>query len=83
MSSPTYPRALPTPSRRDFLKLSTGLTATLAGLGRSPRVFAAGSDHIRVGLIGCGGRGTGAGRGVGKPIAEVRAKVGVQNLCGW
>ena len=28
-------------------------------------------------------RGTGAGRGVGKPIAEVLATVGVQNLCGW
>lgn len=60
MSSVTSPRALPTPSRRDFLKLSTGLTATLAGLGLSRHAFAAGSDRIRVGLIGCGQRGTGA-----------------------
>jgi predicted dehydrogenase len=49
-------------TRRDFLKgstiagaavgLSTGLTA--------PLVHAAGSDAIKVGLVGCGGRGTGA-----------------------
>jgi predicted dehydrogenase len=32
--------------------------ATLASL--SPNVYAAGSDVLRIGLIGCGGRGTGA-----------------------
>lgn len=49
------------PSRRDFLKSST--TAVAAGVlaGQlTPRVFAAGSDVLKVGLIGCGGRGTGA-----------------------
>ncbi len=46
-------------SRRDFMKTSSVAGATLlAGTGG---VFAAGSDTIRVGLIGCGGRGTGAG----------------------
>jgi predicted dehydrogenase len=43
-------------SRRDFL-----LTSSAAALATAvPRVFAAGSDKIRVGLIGCGSRGTGA-----------------------
>src|SRR5438309_320525 len=41
-------------SRRDFLKASTALAVAATG------VHAAGSDLLRVGLIGCGGRGTGA-----------------------
>ena len=43
--------------RRDFLKASAaaGVAAVLAG---NERLFAAGSDKIRVGLIGCGGQGT-------------------------
>ncbi|MDW8364529.1 MAG: Gfo/Idh/MocA family oxidoreductase, partial [Abditibacteriales bacterium] len=46
-------------SRREFLKTSAAATAgTLAA--QMPHVHAAGSDVIRVGLIGCGGRGTGA-----------------------
>jgi predicted dehydrogenase len=54
-SSPNSPAG----SRRDFLK--TG-TATLAGaaLLNAPDVHAAGSDVLKVGLVGCGGRGTGA-----------------------
>ncbi len=45
-------------SRRDFLKASAAVgTATLV----SRRAVAKGSDKIRVGLIGCGDRGTGAG----------------------
>jgi myo-inositol 2-dehydrogenase / D-chiro-inositol 1-dehydrogenase len=50
------------PSRRDFLKTSTALVGgTLAsGLAGIHGAYAAGSDEIRVGLIGCGGRGTGA-----------------------
>lgn len=42
--------------RRVFLKSSA--MALAAGL--SGRAFAAGSDTLRVGVIGCGGRGTGA-----------------------
>jgi predicted dehydrogenase len=43
-------------SRRDFIKTSGALgVATL--LSGTERMFAAGSDKIRVGLIGCGGRG--------------------------
>ncbi len=45
------------PSRRDFLKVSTAMAAGLAFL---PNAHAKGNDTIKVGLIGCGGRGTGA-----------------------
>src|SRR6478609_7202101 len=44
-------------SRRDFLKVSS---AVAAGLAFAPNAHAAGGDTIKVGLIGCGGRGTGA-----------------------
>jgi predicted dehydrogenase len=49
-------------TRRDFLKASTvAASAAVTGtLGISNKVFAAGSDIIRVGMIGCGGRNTGA-----------------------
>jgi predicted dehydrogenase len=46
-------------SRRDFVK-ATALMSTAAMLSKAGSVFAAGSDKIRVGVIGCGGRGTGA-----------------------
>jgi myo-inositol 2-dehydrogenase / D-chiro-inositol 1-dehydrogenase len=50
-------------SRRDFLKTTSTLAAagTLAGglsIGRS--AHAAGDDLLKIGLVGCGGRGTGA-----------------------
>jgi predicted dehydrogenase len=44
-------------SRRDFIKTSAAVGAAAWASGKS-RVFAAGSDKIRLGLIGCGGRGT-------------------------
>ena len=49
-------------TRRDFLKASTVLTSSaVAGtLGLGARVFAGGSDILRVGMVGCGGRCTGA-----------------------
>ncbi|HYT88956.1 MAG TPA: Gfo/Idh/MocA family oxidoreductase [Gemmataceae bacterium] len=52
----------PTPaanSRRDFLKTSAA-TATALSLASVPFVHAGGTDTLKVGLIGCGGRGTGA-----------------------
>src|SRR5262249_39346617 len=49
-------------SRRDFLKAS-GAAAVTAGL-LATGVHAAGSDEIKVGIIGCGGRGSGAGHDV-------------------
>ena len=48
-------------SRRDFVK-AAGVTlgaSALAGVS-VPHVFAQGSDQLRIALIGCGGRGTGA-----------------------
>jgi myo-inositol 2-dehydrogenase / D-chiro-inositol 1-dehydrogenase len=55
-------RSHPTdPSRRDFLKTSTvSFAGIAAGLSKVPAVHAGGSDVVRVGLIGCGRRGTGA-----------------------
>ena len=50
-------------TRREFLKTSTLATAggAIAGaLSLTNAVHAAGNDTLRVGLIGCGGRGTGA-----------------------
>jgi predicted dehydrogenase len=47
-------------NRRDFLK-ATGVVAGTAAFAASvPGVHAAGNEEIKVGLIGCGGRGNGA-----------------------
>jgi predicted dehydrogenase len=46
----------PNATRRDFLTTS----AALAAAGLAAGVHAAGPDVLKVGLIGCGGRGTGA-----------------------
>ena len=47
-------------TRRDFLKASAVAGSALAAnLSMLSNVHAAGSDTIRVGLIGCGGRGSG------------------------
>lgn len=46
--------------RRTFLKASAVTAATSSLLGAVSPVFAAGSDRIRVGVVGCGNRGTGA-----------------------
>src|SRR5271165_4161096 len=48
-------------NRRDFLKVST---ATAAGLAFLPNAHAKGNDTIKVGLIGCGGRGSGAAENI-------------------
>jgi predicted dehydrogenase len=47
-------------SRRDFLRTSSLLGAALATGVAGSGAHAAGGDTIRIGLIGCGGRGTGA-----------------------
>lgn len=54
------------PSRRDFLKTSAAAVGTTIASHISviPGAYAAGSDVIKVGLIGCGGRGTGAAQDV-------------------
>lgn len=49
-------------SRRDFMKTSTVAMASLSAvsLGLPARAYAAGFEKVRVGVIGCGGRGSGA-----------------------
>lgn len=49
------------PSRRTFLQTSTAATLAAGAALSVPRnVHAAGSDIIKIGLVGCGGRGSGA-----------------------
>ncbi|MHC4259650.1 MAG: Gfo/Idh/MocA family protein [Planctomycetota bacterium] len=50
-----------TMTRRRFLETGTKLAA-LAGFSVAGKAFGANNDCIRVGLVGCGGRGTGAAR---------------------
>src|SRR6266566_7657023 len=50
-------------SRRQFLKSTSAAvagTSVLAGLSIERSAFAAGSDTLKIALIGCGGRGSGA-----------------------
>jgi len=51
----------PTTSRRDFLKATSGVLtgAALAG-AIGTRAYAGESNTIKIALVGCGGRGTGA-----------------------
>ncbi|NUQ62654.1 MAG: twin-arginine translocation signal domain-containing protein, partial [Pirellulales bacterium] len=47
-------------SRREFLKCATTAAGALAaGLPIGRGVHASGSDLLKIGLVGCGGRGTG------------------------
>ncbi|MHC4646385.1 MAG: Gfo/Idh/MocA family protein [Planctomycetota bacterium] len=57
-------------SRRDFIRTSAAVSLAAIGPGRS-RIFAAGADKVRVGLIGCGSRGTGAARDCAKSSDSV------------
>ena len=47
-------------TRRHFLKQTATTTAALGTMALPAHVHAAGSDAIRIGVVGCGGRGTGA-----------------------
>ncbi|MHC4072308.1 MAG: Gfo/Idh/MocA family protein, partial [Planctomycetota bacterium] len=48
-------------TRREFIKRSSALSlATLGSLSVQQKTHAAGSDIIKVGMVGCGGRGSGA-----------------------
>ena len=63
-------------TRRDFIKTaSVASVASLAAAVSGPGgLFASGSDAIRIGVIGCGGRGTGAA------IDAVNSSAGVEIL---
>ena len=56
------PNPSPRENRRQFLKSSTGaiVGGSLAASFAARSVHAAGSDVLKVGFIGCGGRGNGA-----------------------
>jgi predicted dehydrogenase len=60
--------------RRDILRSGVAGAALLASYGRVGAASGAGSDEIRVGLVGCGGRGTGAVRNLleGNPIPNLK-----------
>jgi len=47
----------PPTTRREFIRATAAVAGSLAAL---PNAHAAGGDVLRVGLVGCGGRGTGA-----------------------
>src|SRR5581483_3439698 len=51
------------PDRRDFIKTATGAVGSALALG-FPAIISAQTvtNAIKVGLVGCGGRGTGAAR---------------------
>ncbi|MEX0937027.1 MAG: Gfo/Idh/MocA family oxidoreductase [Pirellulales bacterium] len=61
-ASNTAKREAVGPSRREFLKRSNAAVVggSLATLAISRSAHAAGSDIVRLGLVGCGGRGRGA-----------------------
>ncbi|MEN6458519.1 MAG: Gfo/Idh/MocA family oxidoreductase [Thermoguttaceae bacterium] len=53
------------PSRRDFLKGATATAAGISlasGLNIARAAHASGGDELKIALIGCGGRGTGAAK---------------------
>jgi predicted dehydrogenase len=62
---------VPPVTRRDFIKSSTAALAA-APLAITTGAHAAGSDAIHVGLIGCGGRGTGAAHNALEASPQIR-----------
>lgn len=76
--SEVRPDSSPVPSRRTFLKASTAVAATAAMAGTmsvSRSAHAAGSDILKVALVGCGGRGSGAAVNAMNAEANVRLTV--------
>ncbi len=59
-------------SRRDFLKTSTAIGVTALGMTAAARVHAAGSDTMKIGLVGCGGRGCGAAINAFEAVPNVK-----------
>src|SRR6266487_2319583 len=63
MKDLNHPNSPATATRRDFLKKTSSAVVggtLLGGLTLERSAFAAGSDTLRIALIGCGGRGSGA-----------------------
>ncbi|MDD4270882.1 MAG: hypothetical protein GXY25_00465 [Pirellulaceae bacterium] len=69
-------------SRRQFLEAASRLAAVAACLDIGRAAHASGDDILKVGLIGCGGRGTGAA--VNALSADARARlVAVADAFPW
>src|SRR5438552_4276104 len=62
MNESNNPNSPAQSTRRDFLKTSTAVVGgtLLSGLAIERSAHAAGSDTLKIALIGCGGRGSGA-----------------------
>src|SRR5436190_457955 len=62
MKDLNHPNSQAQTTRRDFLKTSTAVAGgtLIGGLTLERSAFAAGSDTLKIALIGCGGRGSGA-----------------------
>src|SRR6266704_5336437 len=63
MNAPNRTPSQPALNRRDFLRTTSAAlagTSVLGGLSVERSAFAAGSDTLKLALIGCGGRGSGA-----------------------
>ena len=59
-------------SRRDFLR-TAAIAGAASALSIEQSAYAAGSDEIKIGMIGCGGRGSGAGgQALSSPQAGIR-----------
>src|SRR5258705_13315242 len=78
MNAPSEKKPESPVNRRDFLKKTSAAVAgasVLGGLSVERSAFAAGSDTLKLALIGCGGRGSGAAdqglktEGSVKPVA--------------
>ena len=63
-NNPVFERVIPMQemNRRVFMKSTAAVSLGAIAAQLGSRVYAAGSDKIRIGLIGCGGRGTDAVR---------------------
>jgi len=59
-------------SRRGFLKASAAAPAALGWLSGAPAAHAAGDGAIRIGVVGCGGRGTAAALNAMNAGKEIR-----------
>ena len=59
-------------TRRDFLKTGAVIGATVLGVSAVEGVHAAGSDIIKIGVVGCGGRGCGAVRDAFQAVPNVK-----------
>ncbi len=58
--TPETPIASNKPSRRDVIATGAAVAGATVLSGLASRAYAAGSGTVKVGIVGCGGRGTGA-----------------------